>query len=209
MELDHEQRKVSFYPSEFNSWNNAAPQVSRYYVMDKDGYAYLDINAIGEDLDKLSGDDCACSGPGCKCRPAGNVGGADPYTEAISVGLKGLGDFAQAFKKGEKAQELRQKLKAYKEQCPKKPFLRITKKQKAQYEAHTRCIAEVTQREQELEREAIRAGQRQESEPAAKADKDNTALYWGIGIGGFLLVLLVVIMILFMRSQRKKATKTE
>lgn len=220
MELEHEQRQVKFYPQEFNSWANQMPARTRYYAVDNNGEVFLDINKIGEDLDLIS-DDCEdCLNKGncktCKAKykaqydPALHAGGADPYTEAISRGLQGAGQLAQAFKANPDPAFMRTKLKQAKAGCPKKPFLRITKKQKAQAQAAEDCIAQATKDEQAFELAVIAANKEVPGSASRMAANPtptppaNKMSPWAIaGIVAGILVLLTVIIILFIRSRKK------
>lgn len=196
--LAHEHRSVRHFPGEFHPHHNSGR--SKYHRRGADGIYYLDIDLIGRDLDTLF--PCECGTPNCDCteyQPAGNIS-VDPVSAVAESAAKIL----TVFKKGDDAQAARQKLLAMKAQCPKKPFLRLSKKQKQQYKDYQECMKSVGDADREIARIS---GQAYRPMPGTETPKpgNNTALYWGLGIGGFLLIMLIVIMILVMRSARKAA----
>ena len=217
MELEHEQRRLRFYPRDFSAGNNSAPQKSKYHFTGPDGQVYLDAELLGEDLDNIFPEETSCDCKNCdkkncerrkiEYQPAGNVLGADVIVQAVSTGLAGIGNIAQAFKKGEDAQAIRQKLKLLKEQCPKMPLLRITKAQKEKAKQHTDCVQAVVDKEHEFDLAMAGQGSSLRAGATPDAGKSNTALIIGIAAGAFLLILIIVIIILVIRGRRNAEGK--
>lgn len=185
-----------------------APQLrmSGYYFYTPEG-TFLNYDKLQRDLDALGNDSaCNCTGE-CNC-DHGNAGGSVSI-DPVSGIVQGLGNIAQAFKKGENAQEISQRIREAKQQCPKKPFIALTKKAKERKAAYTQCMADISKAEKEFQLEMARLGRTPEGTRIQTEQKEekgkNLALWIGVSAAFILLVIVLIIWIRRMKKQKPKS----
>ena len=202
-------------------YQDATRRIEQLYGMPGSGYwkadeagLYIDREKLQEDIDRISSDEECC--PECKKNnEAGYTQGAgvtDPYTAATVKIVEGTAAITQSFKADAKVAYLRNQMKLFKEQCPKKPLIRIGKKAKQRYADHQACIGAAVKAQRDFELALAGGGISQERQAAPGTDEEagmskTTKNALIVSAIVFVIIVLIVVIILVIRARRKAAKK--
>lgn len=210
--LDPEERNpINFYPRSGKplDYNPGGLRERGYLIYNSNGDTFLNFQKLQQDLDKIADNDpsCKCSGE-CNC-DHGNVTGADPYTEAAVQAIKGIGNIAQAFKKGDAAGEISQRIRAAKQQCPKKPLIAITKAAKQRRAAYESCMSQIASAEKEFQNQMLQSGRTSELAKLeqAKTSGENTKTIVIVAAISAVFIILAIVLIIWIRRNKNQKQK--
>lgn len=220
----HEQRRVQHYPQHFHPHQNRR---SKYHRTGADGIDYIDYILLINDLNDEENQDLLYSG-------ASETSAAVPTWIAHEAGYFSLGEVVKAVTPiGAMSNML--KLAKYLIGHPSEiqptvaavravaaaasgapdptvikaiPQLMKVAKASGMTSIIDAFIKKHAPEALAAHTAASSSAERSAANPNPKpAPKDNTMLYWGIGIGSFVLILIIVVIILVVRSGKKKEEK--